>query len=77
VERKRNEETLSATAFRGNVSSVLRRVATSGQPVVVTKRGKPIVRVVPVRMPRSLKGSIIYQGDIVSPLLLKWETDAR
>jgi len=68
-------DTMPAAKFKANVLRVLDRVARTGRGVTVTKHGKPVARVEPVRKPRSLKGSIIYQGDVVSPINEKWEVE--
>jgi antitoxin (DNA-binding transcriptional repressor) of toxin-antitoxin stability system len=47
-----------------------------GPPIIVTKRGKPVVRIVrvePKKKRKSLKGSIVYQGDITSPTDVTWD----
>lgn len=66
-------DTMPATKFKANVLKVLDRVARTGRGVTVTKHGKPVARVEPVRKPRGLKGSIVHEGDIVSPVAVKWE----
>jgi PIN domain nuclease of toxin-antitoxin system/antitoxin (DNA-binding transcriptional repressor) of toxin-antitoxin stability system len=53
-------------------------VARSGEPVTVTKRGKPVVRVVPAaKRPASVfgfrKGRMKIVGDIVAPLDVEWD----
>lgn len=48
------------------------RVQATGEPVVVTKRGKPIVKVIPAETRRDdqfgfMKGRMEIVGDIESP----------
>ena len=50
----------------------------TGQEVFITKRGKPVARLVPVAgRPPSLfgcmKGSIEILGDIIEPVDVEWE----
>jgi antitoxin (DNA-binding transcriptional repressor) of toxin-antitoxin stability system len=56
---------------------MLDRVAHTGEPLIVTKRGRPVARIVP--MPpdgsSSLKNSVSVHGDIVGPMLDDWELD--
>jgi prevent-host-death family protein len=67
-------ETIPISKFKATCLAVLERVRRTGIPVVVTKRGKPIAEVVPPS-PRareegwlgSMRGSVRYIGDIVSP----------
>ena len=75
-------KTMSAAEFKAKCLDVLDQVAASGHGVVVTKRGKPVARLVPmVNRPKSIvgamKGEIEILGDIVSPLDVKWEAMKR
>lgn len=68
---------MAAGKFKAQCLEVLDRVARTGEPVVVTKRGRPVARVVPVPPAgaASLRGSIIYHGDVVGPVDDRWETE--
>jgi prevent-host-death family protein len=70
-------KTIPAGQFKAKCLALLDEVAQSGQPVIVTKHGKPVAQVVPIKSKpvNPLKGSILYQGDIVSPILDDWEMD--
>jgi len=72
-----NESTVSAAVFKARCLALLDRVARTGRTVVVTKRGRPVARVVPVDQgaPSDLRGSILHQDDIVSPLAVDWAAD--
>lgn len=67
-------KTLPVSQFKAQALSVLSGVARTGETVVVTKRGKPLAKVVPYakekgRMrPGKLAGTVLFEGDIVSPL---------
>lgn len=57
-------------------------VAASGETVVITKNGIPITELVPAkRRPRTLfgamKGSVVYMGDVVSPIGEEWEAEGE
>jgi prevent-host-death family protein len=54
---------LSISQAKTQFLAVAEQVATSGQEVVVTKRGQPLVRVVPFTSPPSLAGSVTYNVD--------------
>lgn len=63
---------MSAAEFKAKCLAVMDRVRATGEPVVVTKRGKPVVRVAPApvagRSPLgSLAGTFEITGDIVGP----------
>jgi len=68
---------IAAGEFKAKCLALLDEVADTGQPILVTKRGKPVAQVVPVEgnEPPSLKGSIVFEGDIVSPIDADWEAD--
>lgn len=63
---------MSAAEFKAKCLAVMDRVRATGEPVVVTKRGNPVVRVAPApvagRSPLgSLAGTFEITGDIVGP----------
>ena len=71
-------KSLNASRFKATCLEVLDEVARSGHGVVVTKRGKPVARVVPMvnrpdRIVGAMKGEIEVHGDILSPLGVEWE----
>lgn len=67
-------ETISISKFKATCLAVLERVRRTGKPVMVTKYGKPIAKVVPpTPEPRegdwlgAMRGTVRYLGDIVGP----------
>jgi len=66
---------IPAGEFKAKCLALLDEVAETGTPLIVTKRGKPVARVVPVTETRvkSLKGSIVYEGDLLSPIGVTWD----
>ena len=74
--------TLLVSTFKARCLAIMERVHTDGSPVIVTRRGKPLVRVVPARaqtsMPRklgALAGEALATGDIVNTgLEHEWES---
>ena len=73
-------KTMAAGQFKAQCLKVMDRVYSTRTPVVITKRGKPIAKLVPADDSRSdvfdsLKGKIEIVGDIVSPLVAPedWE----
>jgi antitoxin (DNA-binding transcriptional repressor) of toxin-antitoxin stability system len=53
-------------------------VYRQGVPLVVTRRGKPIVRVVPFRGEKKAKdllGAIVHEADDIFSTGEKWEAD--
>jgi prevent-host-death family protein len=53
------------------------KVERTGQPVVITKKGKPVAELIPHR-PRTknargiLKDRLFITGDIISPIDVEW-----
>ena len=45
------DKMLSATQFKAKCLRIVGAVAASGDPVVITKNGKPIARLVPIKRP--------------------------
>lgn len=74
---KNSRNTIPAGQFKARCLGLLDQVANSGETLVITKRGKPLAKLVPIEQthPCSLRGSVHYQGDIVGPLGEKWEAD--
>ena len=70
-------KSIAASAFKARCLALLDRVAETGEPLVVTKRGRPVARVVPARTPgsSSLRGSVTVRGDIIGPILDSWTLD--
>lgn len=66
-----------AGQFKARCLALLDDVAATGRPIVVTKRGKPVAKVVPVEgnEPAPLLGSVVREGDIVSPIDEGWSAD--
>jgi prevent-host-death family protein len=69
--------TMPAGEFKAKCLEVLDRVARDGDAYVVTKRGRPVARVVPIEPAKRspLRGSVSYHSDIVEPLGDEWPVD--
>ncbi len=52
--------TIPAGRFKAQCLALLDEVATTGETIVVTKRGKPVARVGPVEQPASMVGSVVF-----------------
>ncbi len=63
---------INAAEFKAKCLKLLDEVAATREPLIITKRGKPVARVVPVEeeKPRGLfgymKGTVTIHGDIVN-----------
>ena len=73
---------VSATVFQTRCSELLDRVARDREEITITKRGKPLARLVPVGAAKGvdvfgcLAGTVTCQGDIVSPVPGVWDAVA-
>ncbi len=58
---------IAAGEFKAKCLQVMDQVAKRKQPIVVTKRGKPVVKIVPIEeeAPRSIFGSLSDRFEIV------------
>lgn len=73
---KRARRTIAAADFKAHCLALLDEVSATKETVVVTKRGKPVAKVVAVEEgaePRPLRGSVRYRGDIVAPIGEPWD----
>lgn len=71
---------VKASEFKAQCLKLLERVAKTGDTVIITKRGRPVAQLGPVRRPaRSLlgahKGQMQIFEDLVKPLDESWEAD--
>jgi prevent-host-death family protein len=73
-----NERYVTAREFKAKCQSLLDEVAVTGLCIVVTKRGKPIAKIVPVddEESSSLGGSVLWEKDVVSPVGDAWDADS-
>ena len=65
---------MQASAFKTRCLTVMDDVQATGEPVIVTKRGKPVVKVVPVESEKSdlfgfMAGKFKIVGDIEGPVV--------
>jgi prevent-host-death family protein len=72
---------ITAANFKTNCLRLMDEVATRRQPLVITKRGKPVAKLVPVSdgpidIFGRMAGTIKICGDIVGPTGESWEADA-
>jgi prevent-host-death family protein len=66
----------TATRLKAELLGVLDEVEASGQPVVVTKHGRPVARLVPATEPAPLAGSVSFlvgDDELIAPLDEPWD----
>lgn len=66
---------IAAGEFTAKCLALLDDVAQTGRPIVVSKRGKAVARVVPMEGQEELNlaGSVLEEHDLVSPVDLRWD----
>ncbi len=75
--KKPTHETMSAGQFKARCLRVMDEVQETGMEIVITKRGRPVVRVVPVKPAEEddgLEEMNLHQDDLLSTGE-EWEAD--
>ena len=71
------ETTIGAGDFKAKCLRLLDAVAEQRESLVITKRGKPIARLVPMpadtKLFGALAGSVRFESDIVAPIDVEWD----
>ena len=72
-----NKRTIPAGRFKAECLGLIDRVAETRESIIVTKRGRPVVEIVPLRARKSrpLRGSVTVHGDIVGPIIDTWDVE--
>ncbi|MBA2464819.1 MAG: type II toxin-antitoxin system Phd/YefM family antitoxin [Nocardioidaceae bacterium] len=74
------EREVNASTFKAECLGLLDEVAETGSALVITKRGRPVARVVAVEDPPSLRGSVgfaVSDDELVEPIDAAWEAASR
>ncbi len=73
---------ISAAQFKAKCLKLMDEIAKTRKPIVITKRGKPVAKLVAVEPERRqpllgyMAGTIAYVGDVESPVGVEWEAQA-
>lgn len=64
---------IRASVFKARCLAIMDKIQSTGEPVIVTKRGSPVVKVIPVQATDGelfgfMAGKFKVIGDIESPL---------
>ncbi len=73
---------IPTSTFKARCLAVMKNVQATGEPVIVTKRGSPVVKVVPIPTDKNdifgfLTGKVKIIGDIESPIPVAWEVTKK
>jgi prevent-host-death family protein len=76
------QDSIGAGEFKAKCLKLLDEVQQKRKQVVITKRGKPVAKLVPMdERPAgfigSMKGTMEIVGDILSPIDVNWEADGE
>jgi len=71
------DEIIGAGEFKAKCLQLIDEVAERRRTLIITKRGQPLAKLVPIDSPRplfgSMAGSVTREDDILSPLDTHWE----
>jgi prevent-host-death family protein len=73
---------IPAAEFKTNCLRLMDQVAQRRVPIIITKRGKPVAKLVPlseepIDIFGRMAGTIRICGDIISPIDVEWGGDAE
>ena len=68
---------IAAGKFKSQCLALMDEVEKNHKEIVITKRGRPVAKLVPVEsgdnpLIGGMRGTVLYMGDIVSPVGVKW-----
>ena len=68
-----NNRCIGATVFKANCLRLIDEVAQRCQPIIITKRGKPIAKLLPIEgepvgLFGRMSGTAKIRGDIINPI---------
>lgn len=69
---------IAASRFKARCLELMNYVRETGREIVITKHGEPVAKLVPVAPPAGndgfgwLRGTVTYEGDIISPTGEPW-----
>jgi len=67
-------QTMGISQFKSHALKILDQVAKTKEVIIITKRGKPLAKIIPYRdsisdhAPGKLADALVFENDIVSPL---------
>ena len=78
--KTRQARAVTASEFKARCLQLMDEVNDSGEEIVITKRGRPVSRLVPYReRPATLFGMFAGEmkilGDIIEPIDVEWEAN--
>jgi prevent-host-death family protein len=75
VTMTRKAKVVPAGVFKAKCLALFDEVEARGHSFVITKRGRPVARVVPLANDgRGLRGSLVHEHDLLAPVAVEWES---
>lgn len=71
---------ITATQFKARCLRLLDDVAASGDPLVITKHGRPVARLEPVGPERELRGSVSFHvtdEELIDSSMGPWDVETE
>ena len=73
-------KTIKASEFKAKCLRLMDEVAETGQPLIITKNGKPVAQLGPAIVRRKTlaglhAGQTQILGDIIAPIDVEWEAE--
>ena len=74
---------ISAAEFKAKCLKLMDEIAKTRKSITITKRGKPVAKLVPAVTVRRkplfgcMAGTVTYEGDLLAPLDVEWEAEAQ
>jgi antitoxin (DNA-binding transcriptional repressor) of toxin-antitoxin stability system len=72
--------TISKSKLKAKMLEIFRQLETSGDELIVTDQGKPVLKIIPIKGKSSVKelfaeyqGKVTYLEDINTPTLQEWD----
>lgn len=71
--------TVSKSVLKGKMLEYFRQVEETGEELIVTDNGRPVIKVIPIRARTSaaevfgdVRGRVVYHEDILAPTTDEW-----
>jgi prevent-host-death family protein len=75
---KGRDRVVPAGEFKAKCLAIFDEVEMRRRSFVVTKRGRPVARIVPLssEAPQSLRGSLLHEEDLLAPVDAEWDAQS-
>jgi prevent-host-death family protein len=71
---------ISKSKLKAHMHEVLHQLEESGEELVITDHGRPVLKIVPIKSKRTVSelfgrqmGGVVYHEDINTPTLTEWD----